>query len=110
MNALTSLSNLLALKEQPLMILSMITRQFRLMLLCKGLHQKGTTPADIAKTAGLRDFMVSDFLRQSANFSESALIEALSSLLETEVNIKTGKMADRTAIETFIIKLHETGC
>jgi len=105
LNALLSLSNLITLKEAPLMILGMIARQFRLMLMCKGLRDKGTTPSEISKISGLRDFMVNDYLRQGANFSESALINALSDVLDAEVNIKTGKMADRLAIETLIIKL-----
>ncbi|MCL2703038.1 MAG: DNA polymerase III subunit delta [Defluviitaleaceae bacterium] len=105
LKALTSLANLIALKEAPLMILSMIARQFRLMIICKGLRDKGISPAEIAKTAGLRDFMVSDFLRQSANFSEKTLAAALADILEAEVNIKTGKTTDRLAVETLIIKL-----
>jgi len=103
--AITSLSNLLASKEAPLMILSMIARQFRLILICKGLRDKGTRPADIARAAGLRDFMVDDFLRQGANFSQSALASALQKILSTEFSIKSGKMSDRLSLETLIFSL-----
>lgn len=103
-NALGTFGNLIAMKEQPLGVLSMITRQFRLMLICNGLRGRGMSNRDIAQTTGLRDFMVTDFLAQSKNFTEDTLINAMEDCLEAESSVKTGKMSDRLAVEMLIVK------
>ena len=105
LSALNSLSALLALKEAPLGIMSMIARQFRLMLICDSLRRQGRSLSETAKAAGIRDFMASDFLRQSANFTEKAMAKAMENILEAEIRIKTGRAGDRTVLETLIIGL-----
>lgn len=103
--AQTSLAALLASGEAPLGIMAMIARQFRLMLICKGLRDAGQSAAEIAKTAALRDFMVRDFLKQGNNFGETAMAGALARILDAECRIKTGKSADKTALEMLLIGL-----
>jgi DNA polymerase-3 subunit delta len=102
--ALESFNALLAMKESPLTILSMMARQFRLILICAGLKARGLAGPELARRAGIRDFMAADFLRQAGNFSEEALAGALSDCLEAEYGVKTGLMADRLAVETLIVK------
>ncbi|MDR1703832.1 MAG: DNA polymerase III subunit delta [Clostridiales bacterium] len=102
--ALESFNALLAMKESPLMILSMMARQFRLILICAGLKAQGAAGAEIAGRAGIRDFMAADFIRQSGNFSQETLTAALSDCLEAEYSVKTGLITDRLAVEKLIIK------
>ncbi|MCL2407251.1 MAG: DNA polymerase III subunit delta [Defluviitaleaceae bacterium] len=102
-SAIVTLSNLLAQKEAPLMLLSMIARQFRLLLICKGLRDKGHPPTAIATATKLRDFMVRDYLTQSGSFSHKELADILTDVLQAETNIKNGKMEDRLALELLVI-------
>jgi len=102
--ALQIYTNLLFAKEAPVVILSMIARQFRLILQCGHLRNAGASPAKIASELGLRDFIVRECTLQSKNFGEQTLLRALDDCLETDVNIKTGQMADRLAAELLIIK------
>lgn len=102
--AVTIYRNLLLLKESPLMVLAMIIRQFRLILQCKVLLEKGETEYQIAKIAGLRDFMVRDYCRQSKYFSVEQLKNALKYCLQTDINIKTGKLNDELAVEVLLLE------
>lgn len=97
-------SNLLIMKEQPLMILAMVTRQFRLILRCKALSSKGASVNEIATTLELRSFVVTECIKQGKNFKYDTLLKALNECLEMDINIKNGKLNDKLAVEIFIIK------
>jgi DNA polymerase-3 subunit delta len=95
---------LLFQKESPYMILSLITRQFRFILESKLLSESGMTNDAIAAKLEIRDFAVKEYLRQSARFSASVWKESMRDCLETDLNIKSGKAAEETAVELLIIK------
>ena len=95
---------LLSLKESPYMVLSLITRQFRFILESKLLSESGMTNDAIAAKLEIRDFAVKEYLRQSARFSASVWKESMRDCLETDLNIKSGKAAEETAVELLIIK------
>ncbi len=97
-------NNLLLLKQSPLMILSMSARQFRLIIQCKYLYSKGLSPDQIGSQIGIRGFMAKNYIRQSANFTNKALLSALKDCLECDVGIKTGKISDRLGVEMIILK------
>jgi len=102
--ALEIFNNMLLMKESPIMVLAMIARQLRLILQCKHLSGKHA-PGEVAAVLGLRGFMVSDYLRQSRNFTEDGLIAALKSTLDADFCIKTGKVGDKLAVEMLILVL-----
>ena len=103
--ALDIFNNLLLMKESPIMVITMIARQFRLILQCKTLREKGLTPPDISQETRLRSFMIADCLRQGEYFSREKLEAAIKGCLEADLNIKTGKMADTLAVEMLILKV-----
>lgn len=96
--------NLMLLKESPIMVLTMITRQFRLILESKILRGMGVDTEGIAKRMGQRSFVIRECLKQGGNFSESLLKQAMKECLETDIAIKTGKMDGTLAVEILIIK------
>lgn len=95
---------LLSLKESPYMILSLITRQFRLILETMLLSQMGLTNGEIAARLELRDFAVKEYQRQSKRFSKEGWKQAVRDCLETDLNIKSGKLPEETAVELLIVK------
>ena len=101
--ALSQLDNMLAAKESPLMILSMIARQFRIMLMCKECNRLGLNLEDTVAATGLRGFMVSAALRQAKPFTQAALVGALHNCADIDHRIKTGRITDRLALELLII-------
>lgn len=102
--ALSIYHNLLNMKEHPLMILTMITRQFRLIIQTIKLREMGALNNEIAETLGIRDFVVRECLKQSANFDSETLLVALKECLDIDVDIKTGRKNDKLAVELLILK------
>lgn len=102
--ALIQYHSMLAAKEQPLMVLTMMARQFRMILQCKACEEKRMSQTEIAATLNLRDFMVRDCLRQGKKFTEERLISALSDCQDTDIRIKTGLIEGELGVELLIVR------
>jgi len=101
--ALGMYQNMLLMKEQPLMILAMIIRQFRIMLNVKAAAEKQMPKPQIAKALGLRSFVVDEALAQSRRFSIHSVIHALRSCQDTDIKIKTGLIGAEVGVELLIM-------
>ena len=95
---------LLFMKESPYMVLSLITRQFRLILETMLLSQSGMTNDAIGARLEIRDFAVKEYLRQSKRFSAEGWKHAVRDCLQVDLDIKSGKAAEETAVELLIMK------
>ncbi|MDR1638614.1 MAG: DNA polymerase III subunit delta [Clostridiales bacterium] len=102
--ALEILSGMILMKESPLKVLALLARQFRLMAQGKAMLARGMSERDIASALSLKSFVVSIALRQARNFALARLVEALGDCLKADMDIKTGEMDDRVAVETLIVK------
>lgn len=102
--AVTIYRNLLSLKESPYMVLSLITRQFRMILETMLLSENGLPNDAIAARLEIRDFAVREYLKQSKRFSAAGWKAALKDCLETEMNIKSGRAGEETAVELLLLK------
>ena len=103
-NALKIYRGLLLYKEEPVKILAMIVRQFRLMLQVGIFTAQGKSPAEIAKLLEQRDFVIKKCIQQSRNFTADILKKALKDSLDTDYSIKSGQMAPDIAVELLIVK------
>ena len=102
--ALDIFNNLILFKESPIMVLSLLARQFRLILQCKMLNSKKYNKYDIAKELGITNFLVNICLSKNHKFDEKQLIEALRDCFETDTNIKIGKLNDKIGVEMLIVR------
>ena len=96
--------DLLALKEPPMRILFLLTRQFRLLWEVKDMDRQGYPRKEIATKAGLHPFVVGKYQEQARAFSEPALRKILEDSVDMEECIKTGRLSDTLVIELFIMK------
>jgi len=103
--ALLILNELLLDFEPAAVIMSMITRQFRLILNAKLLVKKGYSSAEVASKLGTMPFVASNMIRVSNNYSEEQIEKKLKRCLYTDIAIKTGKIEQRTGIELLIVEL-----
>jgi len=103
-DALSRYRDMLILKESPIMVLTMIIRQFRIILIAKCAKEKGMTILETAKTFNLRDFMVDEALRLGQKFTIEQLIDALKNCQDVDKNIKTGVISPEFGVELLIIK------
>lgn len=95
--------DLLAVKESPMKILILLERHFA------QLFQVSKSPrmpaGELAKTIGMKGvppFVAGKLLKQVAAFTPERLKEITESFAETEEDIKTGRMTDRTGTELMI--------
>lgn len=103
--ALRLLHKLLDENAAPLYLLSMIVRQFRILIQVKELSAKGLATSTIAKQAKLHPFVAEKAQRQAMNFSMGQLEAIYARLLETDLAIKTGQMGDVLALDTLVAAL-----
>jgi DNA polymerase-3 subunit delta len=89
----------------PLVLLGMITRQFRLMCQVKELAGKLGTPEAIARELGQKPYPITKILAQSKNYSPQQLNAVYHKLLDTDVDIKTGRLDPVLALDTLIAGL-----
>lgn len=102
--AISIYRNLLLLKESPYMVLSLITRQFRMIFISSLLFEDGLTYVEIAQKLEIRDFAVKEYVRQAKRFSKEEWKRALEDCLKTDLDIKTGRSAEEGAVELLIMK------
>lgn len=96
---------LLAMGSHPLALLGMIARQFRLMIQVKELSPRLGTSQAIARELKQSPYPISKILAQSANYSMEQLQTIYHKLLETDVDIKTGRIEPVLALDMLIAGL-----
>ncbi|NCC15529.1 MAG: DNA polymerase III subunit delta [Clostridia bacterium] len=102
--AISIYRNLLLLKESPYMVLSLITRQFRMIFTSSLLFEEGMANGQIAQKLEIRDFAVKEYIRQAKRFSKAQWKMALEDCLKTDLDIKQGRAAEEAAVELLIMK------
>ena len=96
--------DLLALKEAPMRILFLITRQFQILLTVKVMGNQGFGNKEIATKAGCPEWAVRKYQGQAKAFSLEQIKQAISDGVIYEESVKTGKMNDQMAVELFIVQ------
>ena len=95
--------DLLALKVEPLKILSLLSRQYNLMLQAKELKKKGFADKDIASRIGVPPFAVRKYVAQASSYHTSELRRALEQCAEMDQAVKTGRLDGRMSVELLIL-------
>ena len=101
--ALELYHDLLTLREKPLSILFLLTRQFNILLQVKELTAHGYSNSIIASKVSVPPFAVNKYISQAKNFSKERLLEALEACASIEEHIKTGRLNETMGIELLIV-------
>ncbi len=97
------LHHLLDQGENPLGLLAMIVRQYRLLILVKELQARNLSPDAMAKELGQHPFAIKKINEQARNYRDIAQLEAIyRRLLEIETEIKTGQTSDVLALDLLV--------
>lgn len=96
--------DLLTLREPPMRILYLLSRQFNLILQVKELKAEGYSSQTIAKKMGVQSFIVTKCETQAQFFTTKKLKEALGECADFEEAVKTGRLDDKMCVELIIIK------
>jgi len=108
--ALSILNTLLTEKEKPLIILSMINRQFRQLLMVKGCMKENLSPDEIKTRLKLKmkDFAFNNLLSQARTSQEEELKGAMKRCLDTDYSMKNGMYSSDEydlALEMLIVEI-----
>ena len=96
---------LLSMGDHPLALLGMITRQFRLMVQVKELAPKFGTPQAIAREIHQNPYPIGKILSQSNNYTMEQLHAIYHKIVDTDVEIKTGRIEPTLALDMLIAGL-----
>lgn len=101
--------DLLALKEPPMRILFLLTRQFNLLMQTKELRDQGFDQNGIAGKLKMQSFIIRNYLRQTGNFTLEGLKQAVKDCVRIEEKVKTGRINDVLGVELMIVKYSSSG-
>lgn len=99
--------DLLTLKEPPMRILFLIARQFNQLLQVKELSAKGLDRSAIASRLKLQPFVVGKIMPQARQFTKEQILSYVKLCVDTEEDVKRGRLQDRLAVELLITKRYE---
>jgi DNA polymerase-3 subunit delta len=91
----------------PLYLLSMIVRQFRILIQVSDQMQLSRDPKTIARAVGLHPYPTQKAMQQSRQWQPEELRAVYDRLLETDLAIKTGKLADDLALDLLVVELSQ---
>src|SRR5258708_30699327 len=93
-------------EQDPLALLPMIYRQFRLLLQARDVLDMGGGKSDLTKYPDFRsDFVAQKAIEQARNFTMEQLEGIYRYLLDTDQGIKTGRVNDKLALDLLVAGL-----
>ncbi|MEE8836932.1 MAG: DNA polymerase III subunit delta [Eubacteriales bacterium] len=95
---------LLALREAPLKIMALLTREYLQLYHVSELAAEGRPQNVIATAAGIPPFVVRRSLEVSRLYKRGEIRAILDDFAATEEDVKQGKISDRLAVEMLIIR------
>jgi len=103
--AFTILADLFRRKEEPIKIMALIARQFRIMYQVKDMQQQGYSQQQIATQLSLHPYAVKVAAGQCNRFEAAQLASILNQLADLDYQMKSGKIDKSLGLEMFLLKL-----
>jgi DNA polymerase-3 subunit delta len=103
--ALELLETSLVMGEAPMKLVSLLARQYRLILAAKDMLSQGFSEKHIREKLSIQPFVLKKVLTQGRRFSVEQLVKALERLLETEVTLKSSGTDPNELLENLVIGL-----
>ncbi len=107
--ALALYYELLALKEPPMRILYLISRQFMQLMMIKDLRNRGYDKKRIAEKTQLKPFIVDKYMLQASKFTTEMLRQAILDCATFDEDVKKGLISDRLCVELLLVKYSDSG-
>jgi len=90
--------------EKPTRMISMILRDFGIMVKIKS-YQTLISSKELSQKVGVSPFFLKEYVRQSGLFSAEMLTQGIQHLREADSNLKSGYQNDRTIMELLVYRL-----
>ena len=92
------------LKIEPLILISMLAKEYRNILIAKDFYQKGYSSQKIKESLGLLDWQLEKLINNTYNHSINELEDKLIELTKLDYELKTSKIDKYLGLEMFILK------
>ena len=99
--------DLKTLREPPMRILFLISRQYHQLLQARQLSLEGMGREEVSSRLKVPVFAAGRLLSQASRYQENELERAAEACAEADYSVKTGKMSDIMALEMLIVQLQE---
>ncbi|MFY0545132.1 DNA polymerase III subunit delta [Brevibacillus sp. H7] len=93
--------------EEPIKLLSLLARQFRLLLQVKIWAPRGYTQQQLGGMLKVHPYAVKKAMEQARHFTEDSLKRLLAILAEEDYRMKSGQVDKRLAVELFMTRVQE---
>lgn len=103
--AMALLHQLLQQREEPIKIVALIARQFRMVLQTKMLGDQGFSHQQMGSKLGLHPYAAKLAYEQSRHYQEMQLANILDEVAELDFQIKSGRMEKVMGLELLLLKL-----
>ncbi len=100
--ALKIIEGMLREKQDFVMIIGILARQFRILSLVKYLSQKDKSSSEITNTLKLHPFVVRKAITQADNFTMEQLKKLYQKLVKTDLVVKEGRFAPKLALDLLV--------
>jgi DNA polymerase-3 subunit delta len=104
-SAFRTLYDCMKLGEEPIKLLALLARQFRLLLQVKIWAPRGYSQQQLAGMLKVHPYAVKKAMEQARFFDETSLRRLLGELAEEDYRMKSGQVDKRLAIERFITRV-----
>jgi len=94
--------DMLTLKEPPMRILFLISRQYSLLLKTRLLLDEKIPRPEIGSRLGITDWVAGKCIRMSGRYTAAGLKKCVEKCAEAEEAVKTGRMNDKLSVELII--------
>lgn len=92
-------------KVEPFALINLLFREYKFLLQVKVLNRKKLSKTEIMKSLNLQDWMLDKYLKNCFSYSEKELEHIISSLLNLDYKIKSGKIDKKLGLDLFILNI-----
>lgn len=104
-NALKILEDLYALKVDPIALILLLAREYRLMYSINVLMREGYRKNNISKELGLQEWQIDKILKNNAKYGQEDLREYMKRLAILDYEIKSGNADKFLGLKTFLLEI-----
>lgn len=103
-DAISIINDFKLFKIEPLILVSMLAKEYRSLLITKDLYQKGYSNQKIQEIVGLSDWQTDKMINNTYSYSISELEDKILDLTKLDFDLKTSKIDKYLGLEMFILK------